>query len=207
MDNRRYQVQVQQTNKGKHALQGSKPHPETQQKRGICCKTESKRRPKKNQKPTLYNYSLIPRTDWLFWIKSLSLGKITLFGKSQALKKKKAVVPKSKCSEAFHPLHSLATVDAAKANIFVSSLHTPALSSNCFPPHQFKVWDMGWISEYPCLLMPTSSPKHFLSGTANYFVSHQRPPRFQAVVGSSKSHLCPCWQFQEISLLNFPGSW
>ena len=109
---------------------------------------------KKPQKLTLYNYSLIPRTDWLFWIKSLSLGKITLFGKSQALKKKKkAVVPKSKRSEAFHPLHSLATVDAAKANIFVSSLHTPALSSNCFPPHQFKVWDTwaGFLNIPVCL--------------------------------------------------------
>lgn len=150
VDNRRYQVQVQQTNKGKHTLQGSKPHPETQQKRGICSKTESEHRPQKKKKTKNYslkllfkNYSLIPRTDWLFWIKSLSLGKIILFGKSQALKKKKKN-SRSKIkmfSEAFHPLHSLATVDAAKANIFVPSLHTPALSSNCFPPHPCKVWD------------------------------------------------------------------
>ena len=102
------------------------------------------------------NYSLIPRTDWLFWIKSLSLGKIILFGKSQALKKKTQKNSRSKIkmfSEAFHPLHSLATVDAAKANIFVPSLHTPALSSNCFPPHPFKVWDTraGFLNIPVCL--------------------------------------------------------
>ena len=155
MDNRRYQVQVQQTNKGKHALQGSKPHPETQQKRGICCKTESKRRPKKT--PKTYSLQLLfnPKN------RLVILNKISKFGENYSLwqvtgvkkKKKKAVVPKSKRSEAFHPLHSLATVDAAKANIFVSSLHTPALSSNCFPPHQFKVWDTwaGFLNIPVCL--------------------------------------------------------
>lgn len=46
MDDRRYQVKVQQRNKGKYALQVSKPHPETQQKR-IRSKTESEHRPPK----------------------------------------------------------------------------------------------------------------------------------------------------------------
>lgn len=71
------------------------------------------------------------------------LNKISKFGENYSLwqvtgiRKKKQTNSHSKIkafSEAFHPFHSLAAVDSAKANIFVPSLHTPALSSNCFPP-------------------------------------------------------------------------
>ena len=92
MDNRRYQVQVQQTNKGKHALQGSKPHPETQQKRGICCKTESKRRPKKT--PKTYSLQLLfnPKN------RLVILNKISKFGENYSLWQVTGVKKKKKSS-------------------------------------------------------------------------------------------------------------
>ena len=141
------------------------------------------------------------------------LNKISKFGENSSLWQVIGLSEKScskikEFSEGFRSFHSLDAVDTAMANIFVPSFHTPAQSWNCFPPITLRCErHTGWISEHLCSLKTTSSPNHSFSGTTSYFVSYQRLQRFQVVAGSSKKHLCPHRQFQEILLLNFPGSW
>ena len=77
------------------------------------------------------------------------LNKISKFGENYSLwqvtgikKKKKKTNNHSEIKRvlgSLSPFSFLGLVDVAKANIFIPSLHMPALSSNCFPLHQFKV--------------------------------------------------------------------